>query len=249
MAAILKPSIKSIATFWVSVLTTDPEERNVIKAVIFDMDGTLFDTERIYVNAWRCAGRELNFAPIEEAIAACTGRNAKDTRRYFEDNFADLISYDAFMAARTRYYDAEIEKRGVPLMPGVIELLDYLKASGIRIALATATRTVRTEENLQRTGIGHYFDVLITGDMVEQGKPHPETFLLAAERLGLAPSDCMGVEDSFNGVRAIRAAGMYTVMVPDTVLPTPEIEALLDAKCKTLHEVIPLIENINQSKK
>ncbi|MBE6620364.1 MAG: HAD family phosphatase [Ruminococcaceae bacterium] len=217
----------------------------MIKAVIFDMDGTLFDTERIYVNAWRQAGRELNFAPIEEAITACTGRNAKDTRQYFEDNFADLISYDEFMAVRTRYYDAEIERHGVPLKPGVVELLTYLKEQGIGIALATATRTVRTEENLQRTGLGHYFDVLVTGDMVEHGKPHPETFLTAAARLGVKPCECMGVEDSFNGVRAIRAAGMFTVMVPDTVPPTPEIEALLDAKCKTLHEVRALIENIN----
>ena len=219
----------------------------MIKAVIFDMDGTLFDTERVYVNAWRAAGKELNFAPIEQAIAACTGRNAKDTRKYFEDNFAHLISYDEFMAARTRYYDAEIEKKGVPLMPGVVELLDYLKQSGIAIALATATRTVRTQENLTRTGLGHYFDVLVTGDMVENGKPHPETFLTAAKQLGLDPSECMGVEDSFNGVRAIRAAGMFTVMVPDTVRPTPEIEALRDAKCQTLFDVRPIIEAINHT--
>lgn len=217
----------------------------MIKAVIFDMDGTLFDTERVYVNAWRQAGRELHFAPIEEAITACTGRNAKDTRQYFEDNFADLISYDEFMAVRTRYYDAEIERRGVPLKPGVVELLTYLKDQGIGIALATATRTVRTEENLQRTGLAPYFDVIVTGDMVEHGKPHPETFLTAAARLGVKPCECMGVEDSFNGVRAIRAAGMVTVMVPDTVPPTNEIEALLDAKCETLCEVRAIIENIN----
>ena len=127
------------------------------------------------------------------------------------------------------------------------ELLEYLKANGIGIALATATRTERTLDNLERTGLRPYFDVLITGDMVENGKPHPETFLTAAERLGVLPCECIGVEDSFNGVRAIRAAGMFTIMVPDTVPPTPEIEALLDAKCTTLHEVRPIIEKINQS--
>ena len=217
----------------------------MIKAVIFDMDGTLFDTERIYVNAWRQAGRELNFAPIEEAITACTGRNAKDTRQYFEDNFADLISYDEFMAVRTRYYDAEIERRGVPLKPGVVELLTYLKEKGIGIALATATRTVRTEENLQRTGLVSYFDVIVTGDMVEHGKPHPETFLTAAARLGVKPCECMGVEDSFNGVRALHAAGMVTVMVPDIIPPDEEILSLADYTCKTLHEIKPLVEKIN----
>lgn len=221
----------------------------MIKAVIFDMDGTLFDTESIYADAWRAAGRELHFAPIEEAIEACTGRNAKDTRRFFEDHYADLISYDEFMAVRTKYYDATIEKRGVPLKPGVIELLDYLKQNDIGVALATATRMERTLENMERTGLGHYFDVLVTGDMVEHGKPHPETFLTAAERLGVSPADCMGVEDSFNGIRAIRAAGMFTVMVPDTKAPTAEIEALLDANCATLHEIIPIIANINHNHK
>jgi beta-phosphoglucomutase family hydrolase len=219
----------------------------MIKAVIFDMDGTLFDTESIYANAWRQAGRELNFAPIEQAIAACTGRNAKDTRQYFEDNFADQISYDEFMVVRTRYYEAAIEESGVPLKEGVVELLDYLRENGIGIALATATRMVRSLENLERTGLRHYFDVLVTGDMVENGKPHPETFLTAAAHFGADPSECIGVEDSFNGVRAIHAAGMFTVMVPDTILPTPEIEALLDAKCRTLHEIRPIIEKINHS--
>ncbi len=217
----------------------------MIKAVIFDMDGTLFDTEIIYATAWRQAGAELQFAPIEEAIAACTGRNAKDTRRFFEEHYADLVSYDDFMAVRTRYYDAMIAERGVPLKPGVVELLDYLKERGIGIALATATRRERTMENLTRTGLSPYFDVLITGDMVQNGKPHPETFLLAAERLGCLPAECIGVEDSFNGVRAISAAGMVCVMVPDTVPPTPEIEALLDAKCETLHELRSLIERLN----
>jgi beta-phosphoglucomutase family hydrolase len=220
----------------------------MIKAVIFDMDGTLFDTESIYANAWRQAGRELNFAPIEQAIAACTGRNAKDTRRYFEENFADLITYDEFIAVRDRYYNAAIEERGIPLKEGVVELLDYLKGNDIRIALATATRAERTEYNLTTTGLRSYFDVLVTGDIVEHGKPHPETFLTAASRLGVSPSECMGVEDSFNGVRAIRAAGMFTVMVPDTVQPTQDIEALLDAKCSTLREIRPIIEMINHRK-
>ena len=219
----------------------------MIKAVIFDMDGTLFDTECVYANAWRQAGRELNFAPIEQAIAACTGRNAKDTRRYFEENFAHLITYDEFIAVRDRYYNEAIEVRGIPLKPGVVELLDYLKENGIGVALATATRAERTEYNLAVTGLRRYFDVLVTGDIVENGKPHPETFLTAAERLGVSPSECMGVEDSFNGVRAISAAGMFTVMVPDTVPPTEEIRALLDAECKNLCEIRPIIEKINQS--
>ncbi len=220
----------------------------MIKAVIFDMDGTLFDTESVYAWAWRAAGRELGLPPerVEAAVTACTGRNTKDTQEYFAQSMADIVTYDDFIAARTRHYDAEIERRGgIPKKPGLDELFAYLKQNGYKMALATATRRVRTVDNLQKTGLEGYFDAIVTGDMVEHGKPHPETFLTAARMLGVEPSECMGVEDSFNGVNAICAAGMFTVMIPDTVTPTPEIEAKLDAKCGTLCDMIPLLEQLN----
>lgn len=222
----------------------------MIKAVIFDMDGTLFDTERVYADAWRAAGRELGLPAdrVDAAVRACTGRNPEDTRNYFKQNMADLITFDDFIAVRIRLYDEEIERLGcVPKKPGLDELLSYLKQNGYKIALGTATRRERTLENLTRTGILDYFDTLVTGDVVTHGKPHPETFLKAADLLGVAPEECMGVEDSFNGVNSIHAAGMFTVMIPDTVQPTPEIEAKLDAKCQTLHDIIPLLQSINQT--
>ena len=161
---------------------------------------------------------------------------------------ADLITYDDFIAVRIRLYDEEIERLGcVPKKPGLDEILSYLKQNGYKIALGTATRRERTLENLTRTGILEYFDALVTGDIVSHGKPHPETFLKAAELLGVKPEECMGVEDSFNGINSIHAAGMFTVMIPDTVQPTPEIAAKLDAECETLHDIIPLLQRINQT--
>ncbi len=217
----------------------------MIRAVIFDMDGTLFDTEIIYATAWRQAGAELGFEQVEEAVAACTGRNTADTRRFFEQNYAGIMDYDRFMEVRTRYYDAMIAERGIPVKAGVVEALTYLKKQNIKIALATATRFERTVENLTATGLIDFFDVLITGDMVKNGKPDPETFLLAAERLGLSADECVGVEDSFNGVRAIAAAKMFCVMVPDVTQPSDEIKSLLNAQLESMHGLPALVERFN----
>jgi beta-phosphoglucomutase-like phosphatase (HAD superfamily) len=101
-------------------------------------------------------------------------------------------------------------------------------------------------QNLQRSGFAPYFDVLVTGDMVKCGKPHPETFLMAAELLGVLPEHCMGVEDSFHGVRAIHDAGMFTVMVPDMHQPDASVLPLIDAVCENLFEIQHLVEKINR---
>lgn len=222
----------------------------MIRAVIFDMDGTLFDTEKVYHEAWRAAGVETGIPSerLETTLKACTGRNAKDTRAYFDEHMADLIGYDDFIAVRTRLYDEIVARMGgTPKKAGLDELLAYLKASGYRIGLATSTRRPKTMGNLEQTGILPYFDAIVTGDMVENGKPHPETYLRAAEALGIAPAECMGVEDSLAGVEAIHRAGMLTVMVPDLVEPTPRVEAMLDVKCASLHDIIPLLQHLAQS--
>ncbi len=217
----------------------------MIKAVVFDMDGTLFDTERFYASSWLQAGKELNFAYAEESLAACTGRNTRDSGKFFEEHYAGIISYDEFIKVRTRYYEALVAEHGIPLKPGALECLTYLKDRGYGIALATATRTVRVLENLEKTDFLRFFDVLVTGDMVKNGKPDPESFLLAAEKLGVRPDECVAVEDSFNGVHAIAAAGMYCVMVPDVTPPTDEILTFTNAKLETLHELPALVEGLN----
>ena len=217
----------------------------MIKAVIFDMDGTLFDTERVYHEAWYATRDALGLPHDRFALAlkACTGRNYADSVELFEEHLGDLISFEDFVKARTPYYDAEIKRRGgLPRKPGIDELFPYLKANGYRIGLATSTREAKAREHLAEAGILAYFDVMITSEMVENGKPDPEVYLKAAAALGLRPDECMGVEDSFVGVRSVSAAGLFTVMVPDMFEPTPEIEALLDAKCETLAHIIPVLE-------
>ena len=216
----------------------------MIKAVIFDMDGTLFDTERVYEVAWYATGEALGIGRdrITRALDHCRGVNAKTTRAYFEANLADVVTYDDFIEARRPYFDAELDRQGcVPKKEGLAELFAFLREQGYLIGLATSTRHARTLEMLGRAGLSDAFDTIMAGDMVENGKPHPEIYLRAAKALGVEPSECMGVEDSLAGVRAVHAAGMFTVMIPDLVEPTPEVQGLLHAKCKTLHDVIGLL--------
>lgn len=222
----------------------------MIKAVVFDMDGTLLDTESVYQRVWRETAKEFGIeeSRIDRAVNECSGRNPHDTRLYFEENLADMADYDEFVERRRVYYDAEIERiGGIPLKAGVKELMDCLKGQGMLIALATATRRERTMDNLEKTGLISYFDAIITGDMVTNGKPHPETFLTAAAALGVKPEECIGVEDSFHGVRAIHASGMVTVMIPDVKQPTPEIAALVDHQCENLLQVGDILQQLNQS--
>jgi HAD superfamily hydrolase (TIGR01509 family) len=149
---------------------------------------------------------------------------------------------------RDTLYDRIIEQDGLPIKEGAYELLDYLQANGIKIGLATSTNAERVNRHLELSDMKKYFDAVVTGDTVPNGKPAPDIFLIAAERMGVAPADCMGVEDSFNGVRAVRAAGMYTVMVPDMIAPTDEILGLCDACPQTLTDIITIIENMKGSK-
>ena len=222
----------------------------MIKAVIFDMDGTLLDTERVYHVAWYATRDALGLPHdrFERALKACTGRNYADACALFGEHLGDILSFEEFVKARTPHYDAEIARRGgIPKKPGAEALFAYLKQNGYPIALATSTRREKVLEHLAEAGWADVFDVIISGDMVENGKPDPEVYLKAAAALGVAPDECMGVEDSFVGVRAVHGAGMFTVMVPDMFEPTPEIAALIDVKCETLHDIIPILQQKGQS--
>ena len=216
----------------------------MIKAVIFDKDGTLHDTEKVYHRAWKEAAEQTGVPNIMDFVALCTGTNFTRTAELWQEYYGDAFAFRPFWDLRNDIYDAMIEREGVPIRDGAYELLDYLKDNGYKIALATSTNAPRVQRHLVKSGMQQYFDAVVTGDTVQKGKPAPDIFLIAAERLGVDPADCMGVEDSFNGVRAVRAAGMYTVMVPDMIPPTNEILDLTDACVAELGQIIPILENM-----
>ena len=136
--------------------------------------------------------------------------------------------------------DGKYELKGT-VKEGAHEVLSYLKSHGYKIGMATSTPWDTVEDHLARTDMAKYFDTIVTGDMIENGKPAPDIYLLAAERLGVDPAACIGVEDSMSGIRAVHAAGMRPVMIPDLIQPTPEVEAMLWKRLTCLSELIPLL--------
>ena len=191
---------------------------------IFDMDGLLFDTERLFQRVWHEFAVEAGYTLDDSFAGAMCGSSGKATeavlRRY-------VPGVDPLPLMSEVYHRViELEKDGIPLKPGAVEILEGMKRRGFRTALASSSPMDMIQRNMEITGLSAYFDELVSGFEVRRGKPEPDIFLLAAERLGLPGRDCYVFEDSVNGIRAGHAAGCMAVMVPDLVQPTPEVRAL-----------------------
>ena len=216
----------------------------MLKAVIFDVDGTLLDTERIYMQAWKEAAAEQGYVMPDELLNKTRGVDAKVAARIFEEEIGNGFSYQKTRPIRVRIAEEIIERESPILKPGVLELLSFLREKGIRLSVASSTKTKTTKEHLQINGIADWFEVIVGGDMITKGKPNPDIFLKAAELLGEAPENCIVVEDSPAGIRAGSAAGMKTVLVPDQAAITQEIIDLSDVQMKSLLEMPAYVETL-----
>lgn len=196
-----------------------------LRGVVFDMDGVLFDTEKIYDEAWLQAARRLHIPDIEPAIIACKGVNGAFARAYFAKDYPQ-VDYDAFDRIASECFEEIVEARGLPEKPGLHEILELLQGAGIPVALATSTGRERCLRHLAKSGVGPYFRAVVAGDQVAHGKPAPDIYLAACAALGLNPADCVAVEDSYNGIRSAHAAGLRAAMVPDLLPPTEEMHDL-----------------------
>lgn len=212
-------------------------DKNMIKAVIFDMDGVLFDTERLCKDAWAAAAEEAGLVngpedekKLYDAVNHCIGLNGTDTKEYLCSVYGSSFSYEELHVLCSRNMSQMIARDGLPMKVGVRELLSYLREAGYKIGLASSSRRESIESHLNRAGISAYFESITSGDMVEHSKPEPDIYRIACASLSVEPENAIAIEDSPNGLKSAYRAGMYPVMVPDMIAPTKETDELIGGR-------------------
>lgn len=210
--------------------------------VVFDMDGVLFDTERLCQDSWLAIADEDGLPGMSEIFPRCIGLNSNDSRQIVMGAYGKDFNYEGFRQRASEWFWDYIEKNGLPLKPGTGEILAWLKENGWRIGLASSTRRTTVLNHLEQAGISEYFSVVVTGDMVEHSKPRPDIYLMACKELGAEPGQAYAIEDSPNGIRSAHAAGMTPLMVPDMIPPDEEMVRLSRRIFKDLLEVLNFLK-------
>ena len=206
-------------------------------AVVFDMDGVIFDSERATMDCWMELAQKYRIDNMEESFLACTGTTMARTREIMLERYGNDFPYDTYEKEASAMYHSRYDDGRLPIKKGVKELLDYLKEEDKRIALASSTRRQTVCNQLRDAKLIDYFNKIVCGDMVERSKPAPDIFLKACEELGVLPEHTVGIEDSYHGIKAAHAAKLRAIMVPDLLEATEEMEQLAEVILSDLHEV------------
>jgi len=229
----------------IEICNQDLYKGTAIKGVLFDMDGVILDTEKLYTRFWREAAQSLGFPMTHEMALGMRSLSREIGERQLKAYLGEEVDYQQVRNRRIEMMTAYINENGVELKPGIRELLDYLKDNGMKTSIATSSPLDRTKEYLSQVGLVDAFDELVSGHMVEHGKPAPDIYLYAASKLGLKPEECLVLEDSPTGLLAAYRAGCIPVMVPDQDQPDEETRERAYAVVDNLVLVKKLLKNMN----
>lgn len=214
------------------------------KLVIFDMDGLMFDTERIYYKAWQEAAKTCGYEITWEIYTQIIGRNNRYIEKVLKQLLGEDLPYGAISEKKREIADTIIEAEGIIKKEGLVELLDYLDEKGIKKVVATSSMREKAIRYLALGDIKERFDWIICGCDVEESKPNPEIFQKAASHLGISSEESMVLEDSKLGLQAAYAAGMTSVLVPDLVKPDEDMKKHASYIVASLKQVIELLEEV-----
>ncbi len=211
--------------------------------VIFDMDGLMFDTEKVFVKAWDYAGEKIGVGKAGYMVCKTLGMNITASYHVWKEEFGDRYNQEELRKCTKEFLKKYYDENSVPVKPGLYVLLDYLKKSDCKMAVASSSPRWEVEKHLTDAGVRDYFAEIVCGDMIENSKPAPDIYLKACELLGAAPEECFALEDSKNGLLSAYRAGCIPVMVPDLWQPDEEILQLIAGKYDDLEQVKDAFES------
>lgn len=217
-------------------------EKRIIKAVLFDLDGTIIDTEKYYRKNWPKTFASFGYSITDEQGLKLRSLGSPYAEEYLKKLFGEDIDVEAIKKYARSLVDEDVKKNGIEVKPGVMSCLKFLRSKNIKVAIVTATAVERTKRYVDEIGLSAYFDDIISAKDVKCGKPAPDVYLTACEKLNIKPENTIAVEDSPNGVMSASRAGCNTVMVPDQTEPDDELKEYIFVTLKSLNDFESMVK-------